>query len=325
MGCGFDCLSSCKLAIRCRDGNSASEIQNTRDAFNEINVDSFHESLLNLLVNPDRIYQQHREDALARQIAAAKYSTFVAMPFRDSFSYRSQEIYETIIQKAAEVANIRKSTRREFDVPRRTDDAGSGQAVVITEEIIVGILESHLFLADVTFHNPGVILETGMALGLKPNLQIILMSQGTSAELHFDLRNNNVIFYRDAHAIETLANAFIAAAGAFEEHADLYVGSVVKSLGSPAVQCLRWFGQARMREPHQSLHEGIASHIFQGRPEGEALILFQLATQELIQKKLLYMHYVPRGAPSGGDRYGMGATELGWATIGKLWPEFTRR
>ena len=28
--------------------------------------------------------------------------------------------------------------------------------------------EGHLFLADVTFQNPGVILETGVALGLKP-------------------------------------------------------------------------------------------------------------------------------------------------------------
>ncbi len=276
-------------------------------------------------MNPERIYQQHREDALARQIAAAKYSTFVAMPFRDSFSYRSHEIYETIIQKAAEVANEHRTAKREFDVPRRTDDSGSGQAVVITEEIVVGILEAHLFLADVTFHNPGVILETGIALGLKPNRQIILMSQGTASELHFDLRNNNVIFYRDTHAVETLASALIAAAGAFEGDAERYVGSVVKSLSSPAVKCLRWFGEARTREPHQSLHEGIAIQVFQPRPEGEALILFQLATQELIQKKLLYMHYVPRGGASGGDMWGMGTTELGWATIGKLWPEFTQR
>jgi hypothetical protein len=34
-------------------------------------------------------------------------------------------------------------------VPQRVDNA-PGHAVVITEEIVVGILESHIFLADVT-------------------------------------------------------------------------------------------------------------------------------------------------------------------------------
>jgi hypothetical protein len=84
-------------------------------------------------MNPERIYQQHREDALRGQIEAAKYSTFVAMPFRDSFSYKSKTVYKEIIQKAAEVASSKKTARLEFDVPKRVDDA-SGQAVVITEE-----------------------------------------------------------------------------------------------------------------------------------------------------------------------------------------------
>ena len=66
-------------------------------------------------------------------------------------------------------------------------------AAVITEEIILRILESHIFMADVTFENAGVLLETGIALGTKPNRQIILITQGSHGDLHFDLRNNHVI------------------------------------------------------------------------------------------------------------------------------------
>lgn len=39
-------------------------------------------------MNPDRVYRQYRDDALADQAAADRYSTFVAMPFDESFRYR---------------------------------------------------------------------------------------------------------------------------------------------------------------------------------------------------------------------------------------------
>ncbi len=269
-------------------------------------------------MNPERIYQQHREDALRGQIEAAKYSTFVAMPFRDSFSYKSKTVYKEIIQKAAEVASSKKTARLEFDVPKRVDDA-SGQAVVITEEIVVDILESHIFLADLTFQNPGVILETGVALGLKPNRQIILISQGTAEELHFDIRNNKVNFYRDSSDIGILADAMIAAAAAFEKDADKYVNAVVETLSESAIQCLRWRGQKMRSNPNQSLHSGIAADIFNNRPSCEAALLFQLATQELLQRKLLYMHFDKNGQE---DFLGMYGTRLGEVLIHRKWPEF---
>ncbi len=86
----------------------------------------------------------------------------------------------------------RDETRRQFSPPRRIDDE-PGVAGVVTEDIVVRILESHLFLADLTFENPGVLLEVGVALGLKPNNQIILILQGSPSALHFDIRNNRVI------------------------------------------------------------------------------------------------------------------------------------
>jgi hypothetical protein len=269
-------------------------------------------------MNASRFYESHREDALAKQIAATKYSTFVAMPFRDTFSYQSQEVYKEIIQKAAEGANNRKTAKRAFDIPWRVDDT-LGQAVVITDEIVVGILESHFFVADVTFQNAGVILEAGIALGMKPNRQIILISQGTHEEIHFDLKTVRHIFYRDSNAVEELTDAMIAAASAFEEDADKYVNSVMKALSEPAIQCLRWRGQKMGKNDSTSLHSGVMGDIFKNRAAGEVILLFQTATQELIQRKLFYMCLVKE---DGHDLLGMYATELGSAVIKKMWPEF---
>ena len=135
-------------------------------------------------MNPNRIYSQYRDDALADQIAAEAYSTFVAMPFKEHFSYRSRQIYNKVVKAAALQASKRKETRLEFDPPKRIDEE-PGVAGVVTEDIIVKILKSHLFLADLTFENPGVLLEVGIALGLKPNNQISWL-WGTESRLSLD-------------------------------------------------------------------------------------------------------------------------------------------
>jgi hypothetical protein len=167
-------------------------------------------------MNPQRIYEQHRDDALASLITAERYKTFVAMPFRQRFSYRQKEIYENVIKAAAEKANALGLAERGFDPPKRTDDIGL-PAAVITEEIVVQILESHFFMADLTNENPGVLLETGIALGLKANTQIILITQDNLTDLHFDLRNNNIISYNPPDAVETIGKALITCAQAFEK------------------------------------------------------------------------------------------------------------
>ena len=99
------------------------------------------------------------------QTTATKYRTFVAMPFQERFSYRSREILSGVIGAAVDEANRRGQTPRQFDIPERIDVPMG--AAVITEEIILRILESHIFMADVTFENAGVLLETGIALGTK--------------------------------------------------------------------------------------------------------------------------------------------------------------
>src|SRR5688572_23615998 len=124
-------------------------------------------------VNPYRIYRDEWAQALGKQATAAAYTCFVALPFREYFSYRSREILAEVIGAAIDEANRRRETPREFAEPVRVDVPGG--ATPITDDIVKGIIESHIFIGDVTFENAGVLLETGIALGTKPADQIIVV------------------------------------------------------------------------------------------------------------------------------------------------------
>lgn len=271
-------------------------------------------------MNPDIIYSQYRDDALARQATATEYSTFVAMPFRDRFSYRSKNVYAEVIQAAAAKATGLKQTPRPFAVPRRIDD-GDGMAVVITEAIVTEILRSHLFIGDLTFANPGVVLEVGIAMGLKSNSQIILITQGDTADLHFDLQHNKVLSYNPEDAVLKIAQAMIGAANAFEANADLMIESIKRVLTPDAVTVLNGYGGLRKRNPGQSLHRQVAGLIF--NPAEHPFERFEDACRELLSKRLLFTDYKVK-AVEAGDTFGMHATELGWIVIERMWPELKR-
>lgn len=273
-------------------------------------------------MNPDRIYSQYRDDALADQITAETYSTFVAMPFKERFSYRSRQIYEEVIQIAAQRATERDETRLQFSPPRRIDEE-PGVAGVVTEDIIVQILKSHLFLADLTFENPGVLLEVGISLGLKPTNQIILILQGNPSSLHFDIRNNRVIRYDQPKAIDDIAGAIIAGVKAFEADCHRYIELVSRTLSSDAILCLNWYGQLRRNNPgiNQSLHRGVMGPYFQ---DADGMTRFGDATRELLTNRLLWSDYRVGAVPEG-DTFGMHATEIGWRVIEHMWPELHHR
>jgi hypothetical protein len=273
-------------------------------------------------MNPDRIYSQYRDDALATQATATEYSTFVAMPFANRFSYHSQQIYKEVIQAAAERANELNQSRKKFAVPKRVDD-GAATAVVITEAIVTDILYSHLFIADLTFENPGVVLETGIAMGLKSNRQIILITQGNVHELHFDIRNNNVFSYNPVNAVAKIADAMIGAAKSFETESEKRIDSIKRVLTSDAVHLLHAYGIFQKEEPKQSLYRQLSERIFGDKNRSDDR--FEASARELLENRLLYTDYKPNAAPGGGDRFGMHATYLGWVVIGRMWPELARQ
>jgi hypothetical protein len=266
-------------------------------------------------MNPFGVYRDEWEDALADQATAEEYKMFVAMPFRDQFSYRSNDVFSEVIVAAVAEANRRKAAKRKFACPARVD-VPSG-AVVITEEIIRGILRSHFFLADLTFENPGVILETGIALGTKPNRQIIAISQGSLRDLHFDLRNNHVIAYAPMGSVAEIALALIDAAKHFEEQVDHYIAGVQQRIGPDSLALLNWYGIIQRQNVNFSLHPGNRGPNIKG---ADAAWRFEAAARELRDKKLLWTDY-RAGAVEGGDAFGMHATEFGWAVVQRVWPD----
>jgi len=270
-------------------------------------------------MNPDRIYRQYRDDAIAKQITGSEYTTFVAMQFGETFSYRSRAVYKDVIQKAAERANEKGTATRRFAQPTRVDDH-SGTARVITEDIVVQILESHIFLADLTFENAGVLLETGIALGMKPNQQIILITQGKHTDLHFDIRNNNVVAYNADNSVDAIAEALIAAANAFEHDREKYITSITQTLSPDAIACLKHYGTIQQSGRANSLWGGIAAKVF---PDGRSSQRFDAGIRELLRSRLLSTEWKVN-AINGNDAFGMHATDLGWAVTTDKWNELKR-
>jgi hypothetical protein len=271
-------------------------------------------------MNPERIYRQYRDDALAKQVTASEYTTFVAMPFGDQFSYHSRDILRNVIQKAAMRANEKQRSQRRFAQPLRIDEH-AGTALVITEEIIVQILESHLFIADLTFENTGVILETGIALGLKPNSQIVLITQGNLSDLHFDIRNNNVISYKNDDSVDEIAKALIAGANAFEVDKGRYITAIIETLSPDAVICLKHYGKIQQENHINSLHAGVACNVFPN--DGRACERFDAGTCALLRARLIRTDWPTRPA-NEPEFFGMHATDLGWAVIGDKWTELKK-
>lgn len=271
-------------------------------------------------MNPYRIYRDEWARALSGQANAEAYTSFVAMPFLEHFSYRSRDVLTGVIGAAIDEANRRNDTKRPFAMPDRVDVPGG--ATPITDAIVQGIIESHFFIGDVTFENPGVLLETGIALGTKPADQIVLMTQGSYSELHFDLRNNRVLSYSPGGKVASLASALIAAAKYFEAHVEQQVTTVTKRLSPEAILALNWYG--RIQRDHgsaASLHVGARGPYFQD-PDGRAR--FDGALRELRDRDLVWTDYKV-GAIPGGDAYGIHATELGWLVIENMWADLRRK
>jgi len=94
-------------------------------------------------MNPEIIYTDFRDEALAAMFSSDQYSTFVAMPFRDRFSYHPDAILQQVIQKAAVEANENRGDQiKEFLMPQ-TVAGEPPTANVITEDIVKSILFSH--------------------------------------------------------------------------------------------------------------------------------------------------------------------------------------
>jgi len=271
-------------------------------------------------MNPDRIWRELSNDSLAHQVEADEYGVFVAMPFRNQFSYRSDEVFTQVIEKAVQQANGESPPRRFASPPTRSDKLAPN-AAEITEEIVERIMFDHFFIADLTLANHGVLVEVGVALSLKTSCQIILIGQGDLRDLHFDIKDNRVIQYDQGNPADHIARALVDGARRFESLLGAQMATLRKSLSPQAVYLLNLYGRMRLTQPGLSLHVGAVSGDanLSSDPVVRELV-FNSAAQELQRRGLLELDYAIADDGKNPDRFGLHATRLGLVFIRQTWP-----
>jgi hypothetical protein len=167
-----------------------------------------------------------------------------------------------------------------------------------------------------------VVLETGIALALKPNSRVSLFTQDDATALHFDLKVTNINRYTEDDLVEKAASALVGAATAFENEADRYIRLLSSQLTPDGIKMLNVYGQFwrnwRPGDSHPSIFvEKLAGHVAEFSGE-DGRVAFHEAVRELSARRLLWTDFKPNIAP-GVDAYGIHATKLGWRLIEHLW------
>lgn len=273
-------------------------------------------------MNVDQIYQLQRDDAFAAQFSAKAYQTFVAMPFSNRGGYPEPRIKSLLLTKVHLRANQllhENGSNRQFAPLKRVDGETSG-AVVITDQITREILYSHFFFGDLTGGNAGVVLETGIAMALKPNKRVLLFTQDDSTSLHFDLKVTNVKRYTEDDLVDSAAKELVSAAAAFEAESNLYVRFLSSQLTPDAITALQVYGELWKERKEvtdsPSLWEDSAASKSSRFQDNVGHVAFHQAIRELIGHRLMWTEF----KPENGD-YGIHATLLGWCVIEHLWKD----
>jgi hypothetical protein len=282
-------------------------------------------------MNPEIIYSNFRDEALARLFSADRYTCFAAMPFRGRFSYNPDTVLSNVIQRSAALANEERTGNLKIFCPPETTQKGPPTANVITEEIVKAILFSTFFIGDLTGGNPGVLIETGIAMSFKPTTQIILITQDPLDQLHFDIRNNRIVLYGPDGNIETIKQAFLAAGRSFENDRSRYVTQVSRGLSADAIQTLHcyaaWYQDERSARGQPGLWYPDRMPPAFNRYNEQALNLFQLTLLELYQKRMIWTDYSSPQNDQGNfmHSWAVHCTKIGWLLIKHLWPQYTDR
>ncbi|MFB3918954.1 MAG: hypothetical protein ACE14U_02675 [Candidatus Velamenicoccus archaeovorus] len=287
-------------------------------------------------MNPEIIYTNYRDEALAEKFSADAYSSFVAMPLADHFSYHPKEVLAKVIREATNSANRERTGEIKEFLPPETALEIPGTANVITEDIVKKILSSHFFIGDLTGGNAGVLIETGIAMAFKSNSQIILITQHSLDELHFDIRNNRVISYNPNGNIDEIKKALLSAAGNLEEDRKKYVTQVSRGLTIDAIRTIHFYAQMYQNPQAQAGQPGLFGkwdekrqlqgnipEFFKGDYGEDAILMFQLTMQELLKKRLIWTDYSSR-LEGAVEHHGWAAhlTRLGWLLVKNLWPYY---
>jgi hypothetical protein len=290
------------------------------------------------------IHSFSKDDALVRLMEANEYSVFVAMPFAERFRYSKDKVLAEIICPAAEEANLRLANldhlveKRRFAKPKVVAD-NDRRAKDIHQEIVKGILDAHVVIADLTLRNDGVLIETGLAFGLKPTSALVLLSQEDPEAVHFDVKINVIQQYKGADDVGKVARAMVGAVLAFEEDRKRYLTQQSRQLSPDAVWLLGWYALAQtgrlpgrpINHPPMGLHPQMGICAFLPDPwfhedasakePGAATSRFCLALRELLERRLVWTDYTPGKLPGRPDSFAGNATKLGRMFIHMMWTD----
>ncbi len=273
-------------------------------------------------MNVDHVYQLQRDEAFAEQFTANSYRTFVAMPFSNRGGYPEKRI-KGLLKRCHDRANqqLGCDARRKFSKLERVDEAGAA-AIVITDEIIRRILETHFFVGDLTGGNLGVVLETGIALALKPNGRVLLFTQDDTTSLHFDLKVTNVSRYTEDQLVKQVGTGLAQAARVFEDEADRYIRLLSSRLTPNGISLLNIYGviwkeRGNLAEQPSLFEESAAVGSVRFK-DAVGKVAFHIAVRELFAHRLVWTDYKSNVQP-GVDACGIHATKLGWRVIEHLW------
>jgi len=115
-------------------------------------------------------------------MAVKNSRAFVLMPF----SMKYKEIYDEVYKKACQDNGFDCWRVDEISIP------GS-----ITNDIVIGILDSDVVIADLSSKNPNVFYELGISHTLGKNT---IMTAQDKDDVPFDIANYRVIFYQQTIA-----------------------------------------------------------------------------------------------------------------------------
>ena len=143
-----------------------------------------------------------------------KKIAFILMPFADEFS----DVYKYLISDCLQDAG--------YDV-KRADDIKSQRNII--GDIVSGIVNSDLIVADLTGANPNVYYELGIAHTL--NKKVILITQEID-ELPFDLRSYRVVGYSTHFARMNQARKELGELATEAFNGTLPFGNPIKDFGN---------------------------------------------------------------------------------------------
>ena len=159
--------------------------------------------------------------------------------------------------------------------------------------------------------------------------------------MHFDIMTNVILRYQSSKDVDKIAGAMVGAVIAFEQDRARYLTQLTRELSPDATALMRWYGLSRCGKLQDfngsvvtaSLHEswGIGAFLSSQtkfKIENDVVRLaagvrYQLALRELLERRLIWTHYVVDANGDGSDAYSGRGTRLGWMFLEHNWPALT--